>query len=57
MYAACAIRLNVVPVIPGVAAFAEGATNSATAIASARTKCVLPIMLFMFFDLIAASPS
>src|SRR5690349_7629287 len=54
MYAACAVRLKAVPAIPGVAAFAEGATNSAIASVSARTRYVLRIVLFMFFDLIAA---
>src|SRR5579864_5539646 len=54
MYASCAVRLKVGPVMPGVAAFAEGATSRATAMVSAKITCVFHIVLFMFFDLIAA---
>src|SRR5947209_57515 len=48
-----AISLKVGPVIPGAAAFAEGVTNSATAIITAKTSCVFHIMFFIFVDLIA----
>src|ERR1700758_4594192 len=53
MYSARAVRLKVGPVIPGAAAKAAGASNSAVS-TIARNSCVFEIALFMFISLIAA---
>src|ERR1700756_1036651 len=53
MYSARAVRLKGGPVIPGAAAKAAGASNSAVSTA-ARSSCVCEIAFFMFITLIAA---
>src|SRR3954471_16504441 len=54
MYAGEASRLNVGPVIPGLAAKAACVLNSANAATNISNSCVFEILLFMFIGVIAA---
>src|ERR1700675_2849546 len=55
MYAACAVRLNVGPVMPGAAAWAAAAYISAAAVAMGNSRFI-EVTFCMMFVLIAASP-
>jgi hypothetical protein len=55
MYAACAVRLKVGPVMPGDAAWAAAANISAAAVARGSSRFI-EVTFCMIFVLIAASP-